>query len=132
MASQTVLACTHQHYLNNDVHKLALRDASNEAVDAAITHMNTILGQHDSSTPLLLMIDARNGVPSVPYFLGEVRKLYSAYAQLPQVRAAYLFEDSMLLSLIQATLNAMPLKANRNFIRGGKEVDALEWLLTND
>lgn len=131
MVAETIVGCKHQHYLNNDVHKLTLQSGTTEAVDAAIAHMKAILDEHDTTTPLLLLIDARTSVPSIPYFLGEVRKMYNARQELPPVRAAYIYEDSVLLTIIQAALNAIPMKANRRFIKGGKEVDALEWLLNS-
>lgn len=129
--------CVHQHYLNNDVHKLVLQEDTTEAVDEAIAHMDAILNTHDVSKPLLLLIDVRqSGVPPLQYFFRSVRKLYSAREQLPPIRAAYLYQDNVLLVLIQAFFDALRLTlgmtASRRFLQNASEFDAIEWLLERD
>jgi hypothetical protein len=129
--------CVHQHYLNNDVHKLVLQEDTTEAVDAAIAHMEAILDSHDVSETLLLLIDVReSGVPPLQYFFRSVRKLYSARDQLPPIRAAYLYQDNVLLVLIQAFFDALRLTlgmtASRRFLQNATEFEAVEWLLEKE
>lgn len=129
--------CLHQHYLNNDVHKLVLQEDTTAAVDAAIAHMDDILNAHDVSTPLLLLIDVReSGVPPLQYFFRAVRKLYSARENLPPIRAAYLYQDNVLLVLIQAFFDALRLtlgmEASRRFLQNSTEFEAIDWLLQKD
>ncbi len=129
--------CVHQHYLNNDVHKLVLQEDTTEAVDEAIAHMDAILNTHDVSKPLLLLIDVRqSGVPPLQYFFRSVRTLYSAREQLPPIRAAYLYQDNVLLVLIQAFFDALRLTlgmtASRRFLQNATEFEAIEWLLERD
>lgn len=129
--------CVHQHYLNNDVHKLVLQQDTSEAVDAAIAHMDDILNSHDVNETLLLLIDVReSGVPPLQYFFRSVRKLYSSREQLPSIRAAYLYQDNVLLVLIQAFFDALRLtlgmNASRRFLQNATEFEAVEWLLQNN
>jgi hypothetical protein len=129
--------CVHQHYLNNDIHKLVLQEDTTDAVDAAIAHMDDILNTHDANRPLLLLIDVRqSGVPPLQYFFRSVRKLYSGRENLPAIRAAYLYQDNVLLVLIQAFFDALRLtlgmEASRRFMQDAKEFEAVEWLLQTE
>ena len=134
--AQTQANCVHQHYLNNDVHKLITQTASNQAVDEALVHMKRILDNHlkenGADTTLRLFIDARAGVPPLQYFFTELRKLYATYDQLPTIRAVYVYEDSVVLSLLQMFFNALRMNASRRFIKNGTDVEALEWVLSDD
>lgn len=134
---QAQTLCIHRHYLNNGIHKLVLQDDSSAAVDAAIAHMNDILDDHDPSETLHLLIDARDsGVPPLQYFFSSVRRMYSARKKLPPVRAAYLYQDNVLLALIQAFFDALRLalrmEGSRRFMQDTPEHEAIEWLLSDD
>lgn len=133
---QTHLNCVHQHYLNNDVHKLITQNGSNEAVDEALVHLKRIIDNHleenGAETTLRLFIDARAGVPPLQYFFSSLRKLYATYDALPTIRAVYVYEESVVLSLIQMFFNALRMNASRRFIKNGTDVEALEWVLSDD
>lgn len=128
--------CVHQHYLNNDVHKLILQNATSDAVDEALVHLKRVIDKHLSKngadTTLRLFIDARAGVPPLQYFFTALRKLYATYDQLPTIRAVYVYEDSVVLSLLQMFFNALRMNASRRFIKNGTDVEALEWVLSDD
>ena len=133
---QTHLNCVHQHYLNNDVHKLILQNASSETVDEALAHLKRIIDnhvhEHATAKVLRLFIDARAGVPPLQYFFTELRKLYGTYEALPTIRAVYVYEDSVVLSLLQMFFNALRMNASRRFIKNGTDVEALEWVLSDE
>jgi len=126
--SQVELHCVHRHYLNNNVHKLILQDETSHAVDDALMHLDRILEEHPVDETLCLFIDARVGVPPLNYFFSELRKVYGAREELPPIRAVYIYEKSIMLSILQAFFNALGTNASRCFIRGGTDVEALEWL----
>lgn len=128
--TQSKWHCEHTHYLNNDVHKLVLQSKTTQAVDDALQHMKQILDDQAYEDRLLLLIDTRqSGVPPVSYFLSAIRQFYGGRDDLPPVRAAYLYDDNVVLSVIQAFLDRIPMDASRRFMRGKSEIDAIEWLL---
>lgn len=130
--TQTELNCLHQHYLTNHIHKLILQNDSKYAVDDALMHLKNILDEQPQDEILRLFIDARAGVPPLQYFFTQLRKLYGTYDTLPEIRAVYLYEDSVILSVIQAFFNALGLNASRRFIKGGTEIEAQTWLLSDE
>lgn len=130
--AQVTSNCHYQHYLNNNIHKLILQNDSKLAVDEALIHLGNILDEHTMDKQLRLFIDARAGVPPLQYFFAELRKLYGQREQLPEIRAVYLYEDSVVLSVLQVFFKALGLNAKRRFIKGGTEIQAQEWLLSNE
>lgn len=130
--AQLELHCLHRHYLNNDVHKLILQDDTSAAVDDALYHMKAILDEQPADETLRLFIDARAGVPPLNYFFTELRKLYGSYDALPQIRAVYVYDKSIVLSIIQAFFQALRMNASRRFLKNGTDVEALEWLLSDE
>ena len=120
----------HRPYLNNGVHALILKDDSTEAVDAALHHLANILIEHPHHEQLKLFIDARAGIPPLAYFYRELRKVYGARDVLPPIRAAYIYQHSLLLSALQAFFNTLKMNASRRFIKGGTETEAIEWLMS--
>ncbi|MGB7338642.1 MAG: hypothetical protein WBC91_07105 [Phototrophicaceae bacterium] len=129
--AQTELSCLHQHYLTNHIHKLIIKNKSKAAVDDALMHMKNILDGHPNDEQLKLLIDAREGVPPLQYFFSELRRLYGTYSELPEIRAVYIYEESVVLSVLQMFFNALRMKASRRFIKGGTELEAQEWLLSD-
>lgn len=130
--AQTELNCQYQYYLTNHIHKLILQNSSKLAVDDALMHLKKILDAHPVDEELKLLIDARSGVPPLQYFFAELRKLYGTYEELPEIRACYIYEDSVVLSVLQMFFNALRMQASRRFIKGGTELEAQTWLLLND
>ena len=130
--AQTELNCLYQYYLTNHIHKLILQSNSKNAVDDALVHLKKVLDEHPQDEQLKLLIDARSGVPPLQYFFTELRKLYSTYDTLPEIRACYIYEDSVMLSVLQMFFNALRLNATRRFIKGGTELEAQNWLLSNE
>lgn len=130
--AQAELNCLHQHYLTNHIHKLVLQNNSKAAVDDALMHLTRILDEHPIDEQLKILIDARKGVPPLQYFFTELRKVYGAREQLPEIRAAYIYEESVVLSVLQMFFNALRMNASRRFMKGGTELEAQEWLLSNE
>jgi hypothetical protein len=130
--AQTELNCVHQHYLNTDIHKLILKNDSTAAVDDALAHLKKILQEHPAEDKLRLFIDARSGVPPLQYFFAELRKVYAAQEQLPEIRAVYLYKDSIVLSVIQMFFNALRMNASRRFMKNGTDIEAQAWLMSNE
>ena len=128
--AQTTTNCEYRHYLNNGIHKLIIRNKTTVAVDDALYHLKHILDEHPVENTLYLFIDAREGVPPLQYFFSKLRRLYKKYEQLPEIRAVYLYEESIMLSMLQMFFNALGMKASRRFIRSGTELEAQEWLLS--
>lgn len=129
--AQTELNCLYQYYLTNHIHKLIIQNDSQNAVDDALVHLKKILDEHPQDEQLKLLIDARMGVPPLQYFFAELRKLYGTYETLPEIRACYIYEESVMLSVLQMFFNALSLNASRRFIKGGSEIEAQKWLLSN-
>lgn len=130
--AQTELNCLYQYYLTNHIHKLIIQIDNKNAVDDALVHMKKVLDEHPQDEQLKLLIDARMGVPPLQYFFSELRKLYGTYEALPQIRACYIYNDSVVLSVLQIFFNALRLDATRRFIKGGSELEAQQWLLSNE
>jgi hypothetical protein len=130
--AQTELNCVHQHHLTTDIHKLILKNDSTAAVDDALLYLKHILDGHPVEEKLRLFIDARSGVPPLQYFFAELRKLYATYEQLPEIRAVYLYKDSIVLSVIQMFFNALRMNASRRFMKNGTDIDAQALLLSNE
>ena len=130
--AQTELNCLHQYYLTNHIHKLIIQNDSKNAVDDALVHLKKILDEQPLDEKLKLLIDARLGVPPLQYFFAELRKLYGTYEALPEIRAVYIYEDSIVLSVLQVFFNALRLNATRRFIKGGTEIEAQDWLLSDE
>lgn len=130
--AQTELNCIHQHFLNSGIHKLILQNDSVQAVDDALLHLKKILNEHPVEQKLRLFIDARSGVPPLQYFFAELRKLYATYEQLPEIRAVYLYKDSIVLSVIQMFFNALRMNASRRFMKNGTDIEAQNWLMSNE
>ncbi|MEM9952325.1 MAG: hypothetical protein AAF846_12020 [Chloroflexota bacterium] len=129
---QSDLNCLHQHYLTNGIHKLVLQNNTEATVDDALTHLKKILDEHPAEEQLKLLIDARAGVPPLRYFFKHLRTLYGTYDELPPIRAVYIYHDSVVLSVLQLFFNALRMNASRRFIRGGTELEAQDWLLSDD
>lgn len=126
--AQTELNCLYQYYLTNHIHKLIIQNDSKLAVDDALFHLKNVLDEHPEGELLKLFIDARGGMPPLQYFFSELRKLYGTYEILPPIRAVYIYEDSVVLSVLQVFFNALGLDASRRFIKGGTEIEAQKWL----
>lgn len=130
--AETRTNCEYRHYLNNGIHKLIIQNKNTTAVDDALYYLKQILDGHPVNETLYLFIDARKGVPPLQYFFSKLRRLYSKYEQLPEIRAVYLYEDSIMLSMLQMFFNTLRLNASRRFIRGGTEIEAQNWLLSEE
>jgi len=130
--AEAQLRCLHRHYLNNDVHALVLQDESVQAVDDALYHLANILEEHPHDETLMLFIDARAGIPPLAYFYRELKKVYSTREVLPTIRAAYIYQHSLLLTALQAFFSTLRISASRRFIKGGTEAEAMEWLLSDE
>jgi hypothetical protein len=130
--AQTELNCVHQHHLTTHIHKLILQNDSTAAVDDALHYLKQILDGHPADEKLRLFIDARAGVPPLQYFFAELRKLYASYEQLPEIRAVYLYKDSIVLSVIQMFFNALRMNASRRFMKNGTDIEAQNWLMSNE
>lgn len=128
---QASLRCQYRQSLNNGIHRLTLQDASTEAVDDALMILSQVLDEHPVDEPLLLLIDARAGVPPLNYFFAQLRKVYGAREALPPIRAAYLYANSILLSVLQSFFNALGINASRRFMKNGTEIEAQNWLLSD-
>lgn len=130
--AQTQMNCEYRHYLNNGIHKLIIQNTTTAAVDDAIYHLKHILDEHPTDETLHLFIDARQGVPPLQYFFSKLRRFYNKYEQLPAIRAVYLYEDSVVLLMLQMFFNALRMNASRRFIKGGTELEAQNWLLSSE
>lgn len=130
--AQSDLNCLHQHYLTNGVHKLILQSGSEGAIDDALVHLKRILAEHPIDEPLKILVDARKGVPPLRYSIAKLREFYSNCEQLPHIRAAYIYEDSIVLSILQLFFKGLRMKASRRFIKGGTDIEALEWIVSDE
>lgn len=129
--SHTEAYCVYQYYMNNRIHRLTLRDDSRQAVDEAIQHMNNILDKHPFDRKLRLIIDARNGVPPLQHFFTQLRRMYAKRQNLPEIRAIYLYKGNVLLSILELFFNRLGVSGNRRFVHEGTELEAQEWLLSD-
>jgi hypothetical protein len=59
-----------------------------------------------------------------------LRKFYKESPQ-PELRSAYLYYDSILISIAKTLINSLSgRKATRRFFQGDKESEAVDWLLS--
>ncbi len=126
--------CTYQYYLNNNIHKIILKDASHQAVDEALVYVERIFSaaEHESSITLLL-VDARAGVPPLPYVVQALRQFYSQQKYVPPFRAAYVYNEGVVLSILQRFLTTLGLVGtSRRFFRSATDHEALQWLVSRE
>lgn len=132
--TSVVQHCTYQYYLNNNIHKIILQDPSPAAVDEALVHLRRIFdeAEHESSIPLLL-IDARAGVPPLPYVVNALRQFYHQQKYVPPFRAAYVYNEGIMLAMLQRFLTTLGLVGtSRRFFRSETDHEALRWLVSDE
>jgi hypothetical protein len=122
--------CVYYHYLNNNVHKFVFEEPDEQAIDEFIVDFERIMQAHVGPDPILLMIDVRpKGIPPFQYTLKQVKAAFARVDDPPPFRAAYLYEKSMLLTIIRRFFNLLGIKNDRRFFEATPEPEALQWLL---
>jgi hypothetical protein len=126
--------CIYQYYLNNNVHKIILQDASHEAVDEGLQHLARIFDEAEHETSItLLLVDARRGVPSLPYVVQAMRQFYQKQTYVPPFRAAYVYNEGIVLALLERFLMTLRLVGtSRRFFRSETDHEALQWLVSGE
>ncbi|QPC82138.1 STAS/SEC14 domain-containing protein [Phototrophicus methaneseepsis] len=124
--------CVYQHYLNNDVHKFIFQQPDEQAVDEFIADFERIMREHQGPGPILLLVDVRpQGIPPFQYTLKQVRSAFARVEIAPAFKAAYLYEKSMLLTILRRFFNLLGQDNDRRFFESTPEPEALQWLLAD-
>jgi len=123
--------------LPNNIHRFTFHTSDRNAIDAFIISYTEILSSQDHNKPVKFLIDFRpSGVPSITYSYARLRKLFSEYGpDLPPIYAAYLHDDSPLLSIAQTFLDMLRIPVKRRFLHGPgeeAEIEAMQWLESVD
>lgn len=118
--------------LENGIHKLVFNKANREAVDQLIEHLKRINTITPSGETELIIVDTRpDGLPPLNYVILAMRRFYKETPQ-PALRAAYLYNDSLIISFAKALLSSLSERqATRRFFQGDSEKEAIEWLLSS-
>lgn len=126
--------CTYQFYLNNNIHKIILQDASHEAVDEALVYLKRIFDEAEHETSITrILVDARSGVPPLPYVVHAMRQFYQKQNYVPPFRAAYVYNEGIVLAVLQRFLTTLRLTGtSRKFFRSETDHEALQWLVSGD
>jgi hypothetical protein len=111
------------------IHAFVFHTSDRDAIDAFIDRYRKVIRQHDSDTPLRVLIDFRpGGIPSISYGYTRLRNLFSEFAELPMIYAAYMYHDSPLFSIAQTFLDMTRVRAARRFFEGQYDDEAIDWL----
>jgi len=126
--------CSYQYYLNNNVHKIILQDSSQHAVDEALQYLGRVFDRAEHETSItLLLVDARVGVPSLAYVIQALRQFYQKASYVPPFRAAYVYNEGIVLSVLQRFLTTLGLVGtSRRFFRSETDHEALRWLVSDE
>jgi hypothetical protein len=126
---ETELQCSYAR-LENDVHQLVFLKSSNVAMDQCLAHLKRIYAEHPSGERLKYLIDMRPaGLPPLRYTMSALRTFFAAYDDLPETRAAYIYESSALVRMGQTLLDFLRLKTERRPFPSAEEGQAMAWLL---
>jgi hypothetical protein len=97
------------------------------AVDQLIEHLKHMNSITPAGEKQLVLIDVRpDGIPPLNYTIQALRKVYKESSQ-PELRSAYLYYDSILISVAKTLINSLSgRKATRRFFHGDKESEAID------
>ncbi len=117
--------------LDGNVHLLTFHRSTRAAVEEFLAIYPSIIYENGPDKPLRLLVDVRpDGAPSVRYLLNRLRKFYGGMNKndIPEIYAAYLYFDSVMLGFAQTFLELLGLRAKRKFFEGDYLDEAVAWL----
>jgi len=122
--------CTYE-LIDGTIHHFTLVKADQQAMDEFLPHMAQIFDDTPSDGLIYLLVDFRpDGIPPLRYAVNGMREMIKARDGEPaEIRAAYLHEPNLLVSLVTTFLDRLRLKSKRKLFSGEHaEAEALAWL----
>lgn len=118
--------------LDGDIHKLTLHRSSRQAVEETLANFDSITAAADPQETLLILVDMRPaGLPPVNYSIATIKSFFSSKEKLPPIRAAYIHNNSSLVTLVQTVMGSLRLDVSRRTFNND-EAGAIAWLLESD
>lgn len=122
--------------LENGIHEFIWYKSDREAVDQYIAGIARVYDTADPNSLIrwLLRDGGISGLPSVNYFLQQVRDLERRYPDRPRTRAAVLYGSGVKILLLNClvTLTNIRGKDNTRFFPLHQEAEAIAWLLEDN
>ncbi|MFW5747991.1 MAG: hypothetical protein ACOCYT_00100 [Chloroflexota bacterium] len=116
--------------LDGSIHSFTFHRANRKALDAFGVKLAEIFAQHPPDECILFYVDLRpDGLPPVTYSLRTLRRIFGEIGKPPTIFAAYLYESSLIMSLLGSFMDTLRLGATRRLFHGDKDDEAIEWLL---
>jgi hypothetical protein len=130
--SNTGSLCVHTP-LDDSIHQFVFIEASREAVDEYLRHLQTVIEQLKDDEPLLMLMDLRpDGIPPLKYALTTSKRFFARYPNLPPTKAAYITNSTTLVGLGLSVLSLIGTETKRRNFSDHEEYQAIEWLLEID
>jgi hypothetical protein len=117
--------------LENGIYELRFFETSNEAVDEWAAHVDRIIRENSSTSPIRLLVKA-NGSKTQPvaHLFLRMRELSIRHPQRPSLRVVVLHGPDYLSKLVGSMFNALRTKTDYiRFFTFEDEQAAVEWLL---
>lgn len=123
--------------LENRIHRLTMVTANRRGMEELLAHLGDILERHPQGETLRLLVDFRpDGIPSLPHGFPMLQQFFVEQPHVPHIRAAYLHNRNVTVSLLVTFLDRLELNSERRFFeeRSGTtiEQDAIHWLLREE
>lgn len=117
--------------IDGGIHRFTFNEATKATADQFTDSLDGILKATPSDERLLIMIDIREkGLPPINYTFTKLRQTLSANAPLPKMYSAYLYRQSVIITLVTTFLDILRSGATRRFFADGQENEAIDWLLS--
>jgi hypothetical protein len=118
--------------LDTGIVELTFTEASREAVDELLLHMDEIYRSADANPIVRVLVDHRNvGMQPVTYMYQKMREWNASHRVYFSSRAAILIDDTFLVRLVDSLLKTVLRTAMveiRYFTSGDRDA-AIRWLL---
>jgi hypothetical protein len=118
--------------LDNGVLELTFTEASREAVDELLLHMNEIYRTAGANEIVRVLVDHRNvGMQPVTYMYQKMREWNASHRVYFSSRAAILIDDTFLVRLVDSLLNTVlrTTVVDIRYFSSGQRDAAIRWLL---
>lgn len=119
--------------LENGVHELIFTEASREAVDELLLHMDEIYGMTGAKDIVRVLVDHRNvGMEPVTYMFQKMREWNASHRVYFYSRAAILIDETFLVWLVDSLLKTVLRTAavEIRYFASSERDAAINWLLS--
>ena len=119
--------------LENNIHAFVVHKATRQAVDEYLTSLKTICDDCNPDEPLRLLVDlSPDGLPPMRYVVSAGQKFYTRYTVAPVMRAAFLYQDGLILPIAESLMHLLRARTTRRAFHIEQRDKAIEWLLSGD